>query len=219
MRAQTIRLPEASGPREGLRQEQVGEHISVLVIGDSAAAGVGCESQADAVCGQWVKLLEHHHQVHWQLIAKSSLTCSGVLELVKQAQIGPSKPINQVLVSVGVNDVTQRTSLGQWKRNLTDLTEYLTETLAAETIIFSSLPPMQHFPALPQPLRWFVGLQAKRLNKALKRHCEAHHRCIYLPLNIPFESKYMAEDGFHPSKHAATLWAANAFQAVNLNKG
>lgn len=216
VRAQTIRLPEATGERSGFSPATKGAEVekaplSVLVLGDSAAAGVGCETQTEAVCGQWVNGLQQQRSVHWQLIAQSSLTCRGVLALLKDSDLTiPTKPLNKVLISVGVNDVTRRTPLAQWKQDLQALTDYLTTVLHTEQIIYTSLPPMHAFPALPQPLRWYIGQQAKQLNRALQTHCQGQPNTHFLNFDIPFEAKYMAKDGYHPSKEAAKIWATYA---------
>lgn len=215
VRANTIRLPEATGPREGKRHsEHHCSHTSVLVVGDSAAAGVGCETQDEAVCGQWIGLLEQRVNVHWQLVAQSSLTCEGVLNLLQETDIGPPIPIDYVLVSVGVNDVTRGTSMRKWRKDLAAFTTYLTQQLKVRSVIYTSLPPMHQFPALPQPLRWYVGQQARCLNQALQQHCERHSGCTFLDLDMPFDAKYMAEDGYHPAKFATKLWAKAAFEVL-----
>src|SRR5690554_4319544 len=138
VRAQTLRLPEAAGERSGFTSAQNNAKSapwSVLVLGDSAAAGVGCETQTEAVCGQWVRELQQQRDVHWQLIAQSSLTCSGILALLKASALTiPTQPLNKVLISAGVNDVTRRTPLAQWKRDLLELTNYLTTELGSEQI-------------------------------------------------------------------------------------
>jgi lysophospholipase L1-like esterase len=59
---------------------------------------------------------------------------------------------------------------------------------------------------LPQPLRWVIGQQAQRLDSALAEVCEAHSVMTHLPIDVPFESRFQAEDGYHPSEEAYALW-------------
>ncbi len=209
VRARTVRLPEAEGERSGIAGKLNAPPLRILVVGDSAAAGVGCRSQNEAVTGQWVSLLSASHRVQWQLIAKSSLTCAGVFELLKSTPTA-FEQIDMVLISVGVNDVTRRTSIAQWCQDLNAMTHYLKHSLAAKTIIYTALPPMHKFPALPQPLRSFVGSQAKRLNKSLQHHCAHNTNTHFLAFDVPFTPEYMASDGYHPSPKAAALWASSA---------
>lgn len=183
--------------------------MRVLVLGDSAAAGVGCATQQQAVLGQWVAALSEHAEVEWQLVAKSSLTCAQVLALLRETDL-TTKTFDLVLVSVGVNDVTRRTASKKWQADLAELTAYLTHQLQAKHIFYTALPPMHKFPALPQPLRWLVGEQAKHLNKLLQLHCGQQHNTYYLAFEVPYESKFIAADGYHPSADAAALWAQTA---------
>ncbi|WP_339878041.1 SGNH/GDSL hydrolase family protein [Pseudidiomarina gelatinasegens] len=202
VRRTTVRLPEASGKRAGVMG--AGKSLRLLVLGDSAAAGVGCATQAEAVTGQLVQRLAETYRVSWELWAQSSLTCEGVCQLAEQHAGGVKFDV--VLVSAGVNDVTRRTALAKWQNDLSALTQLLRMEFQAQRIVFTALPPMHKFPALPQPLRWFIGRQARELDTELKHHCQRHD-CDYLALDLPFAAEYMAADGFHPSAQAARLWA------------
>lgn len=209
VRARTVRLPEPEGQRSGASGKPSNRPLRTLVLGDSAAAGVGCSSQYEAVTGHWVEALSAHYHVHWQLVAQSSLTCAGVLKLLKETTL-TIESADVVLISVGVNDVTRRTSVNQWQQDLNAMTQYLKQNLATKIIIYTTLPPMHKFPALPQPLRMFVGGQAKRLNKALEQHCTHNANTHFLVFDVPFAPEYMASDGYHPSPKAAALWANSA---------
>lgn len=208
VRARTPRLPEPPGPRHG-KQQGGQPSLSLLLIGDSAIAGVGCDAQAEAVSGKLMAALSENYTLEWQLVAQSSLTCAKVLALLQRAELKIGKP-DAVLISVGVNDVTKRTSVGQWRTDLENLTHYLSAQLGAKTIIYTSLPPMHKFPALPQPLRWFVGQQALELNHYLEAHCRTHRTTQLLKFDLPYAPEFIAADGYHPSARAATIWAQAA---------
>ncbi|RUO46893.1 hypothetical protein CWE21_09835 [Pseudidiomarina aquimaris] len=216
VRKQTVRLPEPPGARHGAREGDE-PALQLLLLGDSAIAGVGCQTQEDAVAGQWVALTPAERALRWQLIAKSSLTCAGVLALLQEHEVYVKAP-DAVLVSVGVNDVTRRTSITQWRCDLEQLTQYLTEQLHAKQIIYTALPPMHKFPALPQPLRWFVGQQAFELNHHLAEHCQTHTNTELLNFDLPYEPEYIAADGYHPSAQAAAIWAKAAAEKLGVTK-
>ncbi|RUO38968.1 lipase [Pseudidiomarina aestuarii] len=207
-RRDTVRLPEAKGERFNTVEAS---DLSVLILGDSAAAGVGCATQSDAITGQLVHQLQSRGTVRWRLIAQSSLTCAGVHELLLQHA---DEPFDVVLVSVGVNDVTRRTPIAQWRWDLEVLTNELVKRHQAKLVLFSAVPPMHRFTALPQPLRWFVGEQAHNLNRVLEQHCQDFETCEILKFDIPFHPRYLASDGYHPSGEACTLWAAAAASAI-----
>ncbi|MGR3528415.1 MAG: SGNH/GDSL hydrolase family protein, partial [Sulfitobacter sp.] len=55
VRARALRLSEADGPRFG--QVGDGPPLSILILGDSSAAGVGVGQQSQALSGQLIRLL------------------------------------------------------------------------------------------------------------------------------------------------------------------
>lgn len=67
----TPKLPEPEGPREGVTG--MGPNLRLLIAGDSAAAGVGVNSQDHALCGQLVQQLSQRFTVTWQLKALTEL--------------------------------------------------------------------------------------------------------------------------------------------------
>ena len=67
VRRVTPRLPEPAGPRAGVAGQ--GAPLRLLVLGDSAAAGVGVARQRDALTGRLLAELSPRHTVHWRLLA------------------------------------------------------------------------------------------------------------------------------------------------------
>jgi hypothetical protein len=77
VRRTALELPEAAGPREGL--SGTGAAFSLLVLGDSAAAGVGIATQDEALTGCLVRTLSTERTVQWRLVARSGDRLSDVL--------------------------------------------------------------------------------------------------------------------------------------------
>ncbi len=66
VRKNTLRLPEASGQRKGIQGS--GEtNIRILIIGDSASAGVGIDRQANALSGQILICFGQGYKIEWEL--------------------------------------------------------------------------------------------------------------------------------------------------------
>ena len=101
VRRNTPRLPEASGDREGKTGQ--GKPLSLLILGDSAAAGVGVENQQDALSGAIISELKTEYKLHWKLHAKTGDTTKQVYQAIQQLE---PKKYDVVVTSVGVNDVT-----------------------------------------------------------------------------------------------------------------
>ena len=93
-----LALPEAAGPRAGVSGS--GLPVTLLVLGDSAAAGVGVATQEEALLGQVVAPLAHHYTVQWQLIARTGATTAGTLKHLQKVVTGR---FDVAVISLGVN--------------------------------------------------------------------------------------------------------------------
>jgi hypothetical protein len=60
-------LPEPAGEREGIIGD--GPTLRLLILGDSAAAGVGADTQEAALAGQLAVALAPTFRLHWKLLA------------------------------------------------------------------------------------------------------------------------------------------------------
>ncbi|MGO1659057.1 MAG: SGNH/GDSL hydrolase family protein [Marinobacter sp.] len=213
VRRVTPRLPEPEGERQGSVGE--GPELRLLILGDSAAAGVGVSNQQDALAGQLVRELATDHCVHWSLLAETGRTVADVLAAINAA---PEEHYDVVLVSVGVNDVTGRTSSRQWLAFLNELSDRLINAIGAKRVLFTAIPPMHLFPALPQPLRWYLGMRARQLNELMEGLCNSRasrgKSLEYLSVSFPLEPGFMASDGFHPGQDAYRVWAAHSAAAI-----
>lgn len=208
------RLEEPPGPRSG--SEGSGPTLRLLIAGDSAAAGVGAATQREALSGQLVAQLGPSLHVRWKLIAT---TGHAVRDMIAQLQAAESERFDVALVSIGVNDVTGRTPSTTWVERQATLIGLLENKFGVGHILLSSLPPMHAFPALPQPLRWYLGMRAAQLNGMLRRIAGADAHCEFLPIDLPLDRRYMASDGFHPGAPAYSVWAQAAARAIRRRIG
>ena len=205
------RLPEADGPRKGLQGR--GKKLSLWILGDSAAAGVGVEHQQQALSGQLTSQLQSCNTVNWELDAKTGVNSTELIEKLK-AKNGACYDV--VVLSIGVNDVTSFISPKSWARNIERIAEVLTTKFQAKQVLFSAVPQMHLFPALPQPLRWWVGLRAKKLDGLLRTTLIKHKHCTYVPITFPITSECIASDGFHPGQLAYNVWAKELAQQIQF---
>ncbi|MFU2327872.1 SGNH/GDSL hydrolase family protein [Pseudomonas sp. NFX98] len=205
----TPKLPEAEGERQGLVGN--GEALRLLVLGDSAAAGVGASTQAEALSGQVVSRLAKDYQVGWTLWARSGLDSQALLELLEQHA---AQPFDVALLSIGVNDVTSTITDTQWIARQQQLLDVLLDKFGVKLVVISPLPPMHLFPALPQPLRWYLGNRAARFNAHLERLADRRDRCRMLTTHLAPVAGAMARDGFHPGPAIYSVWADDAAQVI-----
>lgn len=204
VRKNTPRLPEASGERDGVIGS--GKPLSLLIIGDSAAAGVGVETQKDALSGAIITELGNEFTLTWKLQAQTGDTTQQVIQAAKQIS---DQQYDIVVTSIGVNDVTKFTSARSWLKQQKQLFIDIQNRFNPKLIIVSGVPPMQHFPALPNPLAWLFGKYAAQMNQVLQQWLMPQDKFKFIQydikefqaLNLP-----MASDGFHPSKEIYAIW-------------
>lgn len=200
----TIRLSEAEGARDGITGQ--GQTLTLLILGDSAAAGVGVVHQNDAVLGAVVSALQHQYQVHWRLEAQSGDTTS---QVIQKTQKMVNQKYDVVVTSVGVNDVTRLMSARTWIKQQQQFYQLIQAKFQPELIIATGVPPMHLFPALPNPLSWLFGQYAKQMNLQLEKMVSKQKDMQWIEYDI---QKYqsmnlkMAKDGFHPSKEIYQIW-------------
>jgi len=210
VRLTTLQLPEPLGKRSGCCGK--GNELKLLIIGDSAAAGVGVDSQSDGLACQLAAKLAIQHHAHWSLIANTGNTS---VDIINELRLLPAQPVDYVLVSVGVNDVTHLTRANHWSANLSSIVELLNAKFGAPKVLLASVPPMHLFTAIPQPLRWWLGLRAKKLNVLMEHTVKRNSHCSVLTFNLSFKPELLAKDGLHPSKLAYSVWAKQAAEEIN----
>lgn len=202
-------LPEASGARTG--EMGGGPRLSVLVIGDSAAAGVGVARQEDALTGQLVSALKPRFKVSWRLMAKTGATTASTLEWLTATD---PAPFDVVATSLGVNDVVAAVGLGKWLKDQRRLRQLIRSRFGAHLLVVSGLPPVADFPALPQPLRWYLGRRAQQFDRALANDVRDEGDVRFVPINFEGDVSQMAPDGFHPGFEIYRNWAQKIAAAI-----
>lgn len=203
VRRKALILPEPTGPRSGTKGQ--GTPLRLLIAGDSSGAGVGAVHQQQALSGHLSQTLSSDHTLTWQLEAKTGATSATTLDHLTKL---PQQRFDVVVLALGVNDITRNVPLARWLETHRDLHDLLRAKFGTRLILASGIPPMHVFPLLPQPLRWVLGRTARRFDTALADIAGTTADVTHLPFDLPFEPKYIAQDGFHPSPAAYALWAA-----------
>jgi lysophospholipase L1-like esterase len=235
VRRVTPKLPEAPGAREGVRAPAVatvatvataataatgsaeavrsGAALRLLIVGDSSAAGVGAAHQDEALAGRLSAALVAAlaTTVHWRLVARTGVTARELAKLIDEA--APAR-FDIALIVVGVNDVTGLRSKAAWLRDVDALAARLRNIAPGARLVASGLPPMHLFPALPQPLRGFLGARAIAFDDALGHWAARQPDALHVPIPEMADPSLAASDGFHPGPGAYALWAAELALAI-----
>jgi lysophospholipase L1-like esterase len=189
-------LPEAAGDRAGVLGKGR-PRWSLLIAGDSSAAGVGVSHQHQAFAGHLLRGLQEGGQVlRWQLRARSGLTTRQLHDWLRNE---PPAPADVAVIVTGVNDVIDQVSPARAITQRAALADALLGG-GARHVAFTPLPPIHHFPLLPQPLRHVMGADALSHNAAIARWAATRSDVSLVPIEMALGPDVMASDGFHPGE-------------------
>lgn len=175
-------------------------------MGESTVAGVGAATHVEGLAGETAVALAQRlkRPVCWHAIGENGYTAASV-----RAHLLPrlSTATDVVLIALGANDTLRLHSTRRWQEDLTALAAAISAKVGTVPIFLAAVPPLGSFPALPQPLRWFCGVRAARLDGAAAALAVHHPQLHYIPHPpIPMEPHYFAADGFHPSAAGYSVW-------------
>lgn len=205
-RARTPRLPEASGecsgfiPGDGLTR-------CLVAIGESPVAGVGVDCYENSLTAELARVFAARtgHPVKWHAIGENGINLRDTRTRLVPRLAGLQPDL--VIVALGVNDSTGLTSRHRWRGELLALLMDLQDRTTAP-VLFAAVPPLGSFSALPQPLRFWLGLRARLLDADLRRALHDRTGVLLSPPLPPLVSEQLASDGYHPSAVGCKVWAA-----------
>jgi lysophospholipase L1-like esterase len=206
VKLKTPLLPEASGAPFGL-VEGPGDPFHLIVMGESTVAGIGVDTYDQAIAAQTASALGRKiaRPVSWRSFGRNGMMVYDLRK--KHLDKVASFKADSILISVGVNDVLHMHGPKRYARDLHDLITELRRLFGDIPIVLNGIAPMGYFPAIPQPLRYVLGLRARVLDHAAAqlcrslrnvRHCSTPHAADLIRISF-------ASDGFHPNATGYSL--------------
>ncbi|NCD21072.1 MAG: SGNH/GDSL hydrolase family protein, partial [Actinobacteria bacterium] len=218
VRRRIPRLPEAAGPRSGDAAPSApspptaddAAPLSLLVIGESTAVGVGAATQEEALAAHLARALAERSGRHvaWTAVGRSGATARDVLRDLVPEVAGTH---DIAVVVLGVNDTLSLTSPRAWRAAVAQVIGALEPHLTpGGLVVLAGLPAVGRFTALPQPLRGVLGRQATTLDGTLATLAqELAPRVLHVPAPVLGSGPMQAVDRFHPSALGYGLWGGH----------
>lgn len=200
LRADGGYLPDGTGPLPE-HDPRVANPIRLVVLGDSAAAGLGAEVAAHLPGVLVARGLaqEAERPVRLQTYAVSG---SASRDLAPQVELALANSPDAALIVIGANDVTKRLH----PRTAAGLLGEAVAALRAEgvAVVVGTCPDLGVVRPIPQPLRGLVrtwSLTLARLQRAAVRHAGGHAVPLADLLASEFLTRadFFSTDKFHPS--------------------
>jgi lysophospholipase L1-like esterase len=195
--------------------------LRLVLLGDSAAVGVGVEWLSETVGGQLARLLAEgttdsgERHVLLSSVGVAGSRSADLATQVARALLGDRPDVAVVLI--GAHDATSLRSpeesaelLGQAVRRLRD---------AGVRVVVGTCPDLGALRAIAPPLRQVAGLLGRRMAKAQTKAVQAAGGAV-VDLGDETGGVFRADggtlcyDGFHPSADGYRVWAHALLPAV-----
>jgi lysophospholipase L1-like esterase len=169
---------------------------------------VGARSQETALAGQLAFALnrETKRRANWSVVARSGINARNCwVELAPKLK---GMTADVVVIALGVNDTIELHSARRWANDVERLIDAVRHELGDALVLLSGVPPMDCFPALPQPLKFVLGARSASLERATVELTQRLRRVVHVPFAIEKDCEELfCADGFHPSELGYKLWA------------
>jgi lysophospholipase L1-like esterase len=218
LRRDTPRLPDAALPWTGstptteASETATNTPLRMLVLGDSTAAGVGADTQDEALPGTLARELvaRWNRPVVWRAIGENGATARDLRERFIDDATADSYDF--IFLTVGANDALGLRARWAFGRDIRALLAQLREANPEAIIMMSSLPAFKRFVLLPNPLRWNLYLHSQSLEAEARGIVAGLARTIMSPPPPPYTDGFFASDLFHPSAQGYRDWARFAIE-------
>ncbi|MCF6322144.1 MAG: SGNH/GDSL hydrolase family protein [Rhizobiaceae bacterium] len=205
LRRRALRLappqPQLVAPKNG-----TGKTISLLLIGDSSAAGVGVDDINHSLGGQLAKLLAEQTSRPTKIrIAGCNSATAGQLRDYVVPNI-KRQDFTHIILNVGTNDAKNFHTGRRFCREFGTLIYALKTRFPDAQLIWSSILDMSHIPSLPTPLNKILGIRSRELRSHGEILCR--ERMAQIPEGVWDPSvENFSRDGFHASEKGYREWA------------
>jgi lysophospholipase L1-like esterase len=162
----TIGEPTTTAPRPARsygRRRRGRAPVHLVVLGDSAAAGLGCD-RADQTPGALLAgalARDLHRRVDLVVLARIGARSA---ELEVQVAQALRRPVDAAVIVIGANDVTHRVPIASAARDLRRAVQALRE--AGVVVVVGTAPDLGTVKPLLQPLRTLAAHLSRRLAAA-----------------------------------------------------
>ncbi len=212
LRRDIPRLPDAALPWSGTVAGR--DPVTLLVLGDSTAAGVGADTQAEALPGNLARNIHERfgRGSYWRAVGRNGATAHDIItDYLDEATDAPA---DLVFFSIGANDALALRSRGAFRRDVVTVVNVMREANPRALILVSLMPRFDRFAALTQPLKWNLALHASSLDAGARKGVEGMADVFAIPKPIPYTPEFWASDRFHPSAEGYRQWIDFAMDSV-----
>ncbi|UJP63462.1 SGNH/GDSL hydrolase family protein [Mongoliitalea daihaiensis] len=209
LREQVQRLPQHS---TYLKLSNSHASKRVLVIGESTAAGVGASSPETTFAARLFEASKGDFEV--LNLGKNGLKAARLPRLLTHAKPDIPTSFDRVIILIGANDCFKFTPPGKFRKELKAFIEIFEQLDSTQMVFIPAIAPVNHFPAIPALLRFFLGVHRYILNKEIYRLSKNLHKLYFHDWKTSFTDEFFASDGIHPSDLGYEKMAEEAYRFI-----
>ena len=205
VRRKTVRMPPPEHSQIATVKGK-GKEISILVLGDSSAAGVGVEQFEESVAGRLPHLLSAKtgRPVKTKTCGSNSATAGHINDFVVPNLA--HEDYHYIVLNIGTNDAKNFHSGQRFCREFGGLLYALQAKFTGARIIWSGLIDLSGVPILPYPLNKILGIRSRIIRQNGKSLCRERGALCPDTSWLPLPENF-AKDGFHASSEGYRVWA------------
>jgi lysophospholipase L1-like esterase len=206
LRARTARLEPPAGRPFGQVGTASSPCYSILVIGDSSAAGVGADHVEDTVGCRIAHILSETTgcTVAWRNAGSNSAISAQLRDHVVPNL--ERLPHTHILLTVGTNDMKNFLTARKFKRGFGGLLYAVRSKWPEAQILWSPMIDMRTVPAFPVLLAHIMEMRGRIINRVGRQLCRERH-AIAAPQLDSTNPLGFSVDGFHASAAGYRSWA------------
>lgn len=190
--------------QKGIKLPSIAENLALgsgtstlLILGESTAAGVGASSQENTLAGNFHRLLG----TSWEIknIGKNGLKAGKAYDYYKNSDLLTTGKIRGLVLFLGANDCFKLTAPSVFHQQLKSLIDQISSELHPDWIYLADIPPVHLFPAFSLKMRSFLKEQRNFLQKEMTQLSREHHNMIFEPISLDLSPDFFSQDQIHPS--------------------
>ncbi|MEM9104354.1 MAG: SGNH/GDSL hydrolase family protein [Pseudomonadota bacterium] len=206
LRARTPRLVPPGGRPFGQIGSSGQPRYSLLVIGDSSAAGVGADHVEETLGCQ---IAQHLHTKTGSTVAWRNAGSNSAISEQLRDHVVPNLerlPYSHVVLAVGTNDMKNFLTAKRFKRGFGGLLYAVKARWPEAQIIWSPMIDMRTVPAFPSLLATIMEMRGRIINRVGQQLCRERYALAAPQLDSSNPAGFSV-DGFHASAAGYEYWA------------
>ena len=213
-------IREASGIRQnGIKLPALAERVSlgigtstILILGESTAAGVGANNLENTLAGHFHRILGSSRRI--ENIGKNGLTVGKTYEYYRKSGFFQYGKIDGLILFLGANDCFKLTSPSTFSQQLKCLIDQISSELNPDWIYLADIPPVHLFPAFSDKMRSFLQTQRTFLQREMILLSQSNQKIVFDPISLDLSPEFFSEDQIHPSDLGYQKIAEFAFEGL-----